>query len=355
MRKSNNIQNQGVESDETGHFRRGSGTSEGGKDAESDMLWQKLSQKKEERILLRRKSKDYDEIDEGNSGDLGVTKERPTFVDYQLEDCELEEHENPGLILYRYRWVVLAAYFLTSAATGSVQGSLSTNRRIIDRLDNTMDENQLAIAKYSDLVLYLPANFISVWVIDTYGLKACISTGSLIMLAGSILRFMSPWTSLWVWFVGHVICMSSQAFLKNPVTKLASNWFGDKERGTATAIGIVSGPLGIFISKVLILSFFSEGDKTGATPLDETRAHWTGFIVTQSLVTIAMVSPALFLIRDKPPSPPSMVATKPRPVQTFAESYRGLLSNHNYLLIFLSFQCVNSVAIYGGEIQPFTD
>jgi hypothetical protein len=49
--------------------------------------------------------------------------------------------------------------------------------------------------------------------------------------------------------------------LKNPVTKLASNWFGDKERGLATAIGIVSGPLGIFISKALIMTNFENQDK----------------------------------------------------------------------------------------------
>lgn len=139
------------------------------------------------------------------------------------------------------------------------------------------------------------------------------------------------------------------------MTKLASNWFGDKERGTATSIGIVSGPLGIFISKVLILSFFDEGDKQGMTPLEETRGHWHGFIFTQSLITMCMVTPALLLVREKPPSPPSIVATKPRPVQTFAQSYRGLLTNHNYILIFWYFQCVNTVAIYGGEIQPFTD
>lgn len=121
----------------------------------------------------------------------------------------LEDNEQPGLILYRYRWVVLFAYFLTSAATGAVQGSLSTNRKIIDRLDNALDEDHLAMAKYSDLVLYFPANFFSVWVIDHYGLKTCISIGSLIMLGGSILRFFSIWSSLWLWFVGHIICMSS--------------------------------------------------------------------------------------------------------------------------------------------------
>jgi sugar phosphate permease len=193
-------------------------------------------------------------------GNLGyINPNDKTIVEYNIPMATMfKNNENPGLILYRYRWVVLIAYFLTSAATGSVQGSLSTNRKIIDRLEPTLNESDLAIAKYSDLVLYLPANFLSVWMIEKYGLRFCISFGSCVMLIGSCIRLLSLFSSLWVWFCGHIICMSSQAFLKNPVTKLASNWFGDKERGTATAIGIVSGPLGIFISKVLILSFFNE-------------------------------------------------------------------------------------------------
>ena len=58
-----------------------------------------------------------------------------------------------------------------------------------------------------------------------------------------------------------------------------------------------------------------EGD--GGTSVEATRARFELFILIISLLTIAMVLPALFLIREKPPSPPSMVATKPRPVQTF--------------------------------------
>lgn len=68
-----------------------------------------------------------------------------------------------------------------------------------------------------------------------------------------------------------------------------------------------------------------------------------------------MVIPALFLIREKPPSPPSMVATKPRPVQTFGEAFSGLLSNNNFMLIFLYFNCANTVGIYNGEIDSFTN
>lgn len=67
------------------------------------------------------------------------------------------------------------------------------------------------------------------------------------------------------------------------------------------------------------------------------------------------VLPSLFFIREKPPSPPSMIATKPRPVQTLFEAARYCFSNVNYVFIFLYFQCVNTVAIYNSEIEPFTN
>jgi len=160
----------------------------------------------------------------------------------------LKEGDKPSLILYKYRWVVLFAYFLTSTSTGALTGSLSTNRAIIDKISPDIGGEQLVWAKYSDLVLYLPLNFTSIWVIENYGLKTCISIGSIIMIIGSVMRIMCMFTTLWMWFVGHIVCAASQAFLKNPVSKLASNWFGDKERGFATSIGLVSTPLGIFIS-----------------------------------------------------------------------------------------------------------
>ena len=181
-----------------------------------------------------------------------------------------------------------------------------------------MDKEELDFAKYSDLVLYFPMNFASIWLIENYGLKKCISFGSIIMILGTALRLISTCSSIWWWYAGHIICMSAQAYLKNPVTKLASNWFGDKERGLATAIGIVSGPLGIFISKILIITNFDDKDKKdyseGGNTIEVTAARFNTFILIHSIITIAMVTPALILIKDKPPSPPSMVATKPRPV-----------------------------------------
>lgn len=100
------------------------------------------------------------------------------------------DNEKPSLILYKYRWVVLFTFFLTSCSTGALTGSLSTNRRIIDRIGgNSMDRDVLQLAKYADMVLYFPINFASIWVIENFGLKRCISIGSMIMIAGSALRF----------------------------------------------------------------------------------------------------------------------------------------------------------------------
>lgn len=53
-----------------------------------------------------------------------------TTKDYDI-NIILTEQEKPNLILYKYRWIVLFAFFLTSSATGALQGSLSTNRDII--------------------------------------------------------------------------------------------------------------------------------------------------------------------------------------------------------------------------------
>ena len=59
------------------------------------------------------------------------------------------------------------------------------------------------------MVLYFPMNFASIWVIENYGLKKCISIGSIIMIAGSALRFSQVFTSIYVWYFGHIICATS--------------------------------------------------------------------------------------------------------------------------------------------------
>ena len=87
-----------------------------------------------EKLLKKRTGKDSDssddEIDHDNNENRKSRAVSRVTRDYDI-DVQLKEGESPNLILYRYRWVVLATYFMSSAATGSLQGSLSTNREII--------------------------------------------------------------------------------------------------------------------------------------------------------------------------------------------------------------------------------
>ncbi len=51
----------------------------------------------------------------------------------------------------------------------------------------------------------------------------------------------------------------------NNASKLASNWFGDKERGIATAVGSMAVPIGMLISFVLPNAIISNNDDKDIT------------------------------------------------------------------------------------------
>lgn len=124
--------------------------------------------------------------------------------------------------------------------------------------------------------------------------------------------------------------------MRNPVTKLTNNWFGENERGIATGISIMSGPAGIFISKILIQTIMWNDDKEEINRL-RARSNYEFFVLANSIIVTLMIIPAFFLIRDEPPTPPSKVASKARPHFSIWKSTKLILKNHEYLLVFIHF------------------
>jgi MFS family permease len=141
---------------------------------------------------------------------------------------------------------VLFSYFLASVSIGTVAGS--TNYSIFLRIgDDTkpkMKRRDFDMVTYCDLFLSFPTNFLAVYIVEKHGLRACIALGCIIMIVGSVIRGITCFQDfdIWWWYYGHMVATSASQFLKAPSTKLASSWFGDKERGFATAIGIISLP-----------------------------------------------------------------------------------------------------------------
>ena len=78
------------------------------------------------------KGKGDRDFEESSVASKKTSGEDKTVKDYDI-NVILTDQEKPNLILYKYRWIVLFSFFLTSSATGALQGSLSTNRNIIDK------------------------------------------------------------------------------------------------------------------------------------------------------------------------------------------------------------------------------
>jgi hypothetical protein len=98
----------------------------------------------------------------------------------------------------------------------------------------------------------------------------------------------------------------------------------------------MAGPLGILICKVLIQSIMWNDDKL-PEHAHRGRLHYEFFIIANALVVALMVLPSFFMLREKPPTPPSKVASKIRPHFSMREAWNMIMSNKDYLIVFAHF------------------
>ena len=108
--------------------------------AEKEKLKKKKTNAKiEEEAQRDEDDSDYDAEIEDEKRMSKFSESARSVKDYDI-NFHLKDNEAPSLILYKYRWIVLFAYFLSSTATGAVQGSLSENRAIIDKIDEFLPD-----------------------------------------------------------------------------------------------------------------------------------------------------------------------------------------------------------------------
>jgi len=83
---------------------------------------------------------------------------------------------------------------------------------------------------------------------------------------------------------------------------MASLWFGDKEKGIATAAGSMSLPFGCLLSLLLPNAFINDF----TTPEDIISKFHLYLLVSTIIITLFAL-PALIFLRESPPSPPSVL------------------------------------------------
>jgi MFS family permease len=164
----------------------------------------------------------------------------------------LDSHGNPKLILYKYRWVVLISYSLALVSLGMLGSTCTTSASLVKEIYG-LSVFGANLANFSYFIMYTPSSLVAIAVFKRYGAKVSIIIGCVFYLIGAWLRLFVLFSgdSFTVFYVGSFVAAIGQPFLMMLTSKIASNWFGDKERAIASAIGLSGSAIGSAISFVL--------------------------------------------------------------------------------------------------------
>ncbi len=221
--------------------------------------------------------------------------------------------------LYPWRWVVLAGFMLINvmvqvlwicyAPVASIAaGAYGVQTADVDLLANLF------------LLIYLPVACPAAWAVDTFGFKKAVGFGAIFMAVFGLLRAALP-SSYAAALIGTIGISVGQPFLLTAFTKLAAEWFPQKQRATITGVIFLSLFLGIGLGEALSPSMVSA----------------YGFGGMQLIYGIgAAAASVLFLVfaRAKPPTPASPPGEEVRALML--DGLKRILKNRNVYILALA-------------------
>jgi MFS family permease len=131
--------------------------------------------------------------------------------------------------------------------------------------------------------------FPAAWAIDYFGFKKAVGFGATLMAIFGLLRAFFPYNYT-VALIGSIGIAVGQPFLLNAFTKLAAQWFPQKQRATITGIVFLAMFVGIGLGEALgpgLLSAF----------------QFKGMQMIYGVATLIAVALFLVFARSKPPTP----------------------------------------------------
>jgi len=194
---------------------------------------------------------------------------------------------------YPYRWLVLLAFCVLSAA---VQVQWLTFAPIAREARGYFAVSALQVDLLSLVFMgvYLIASIPASFAIDTYGLAAGVRTGAALTLGFALARAAFP-SSYGLVLVAQIGLAVGQPFVLNAATKLASQWFPLRERALAVGLATLSQFLGIIAVMVAMPELIA--GRPIAVALPRALWLWAGLAGVAALFAVACV-------RERPPSAP---------------------------------------------------
>ena len=112
-----------------------------------------------------------------------------------------------------------------------------------------------------------------------------------------------------------------------------NRWFGDKERGLATALMTLGLPAGQAISFTLVGLWFRNEE-------DDIKESFKNLVMLQAVITVALWCFFCLVMKERPDDLPSSVAEVPYEYHDFWQSFKNVGQNTNFVLLIIAFGLV---------------
>jgi MFS family permease len=254
--------------------------------------------------------------------------------------------------VYKYRWVVLVAYmflaiviqvqWLTHAPIARAAEVFYAGQFNPDSLFN------IDFIAMSYMLVFLLMCIPASYIIDTFGIKTGLGIGAFMTAIFSLLKgfYGSDFTIV---LIAQIGLAAAQPFIINAVTAVTARWFPLRERGMAAGFAALAQYLGIITAMAITpLLVVNTPELAGYGNGIDTMLLWYGIIT--AVISVA----AFILIREKPPTSPSVTEYTHT---SFFEGFKYIFKNRSMvitlLLFFIGLGLFNTVSSMVDSIAGF--
>jgi MFS transporter, FLVCR family, feline leukemia virus subgroup C receptor-related protein len=223
------------------------------------------------------------------------------------------------LTLYPERWCVLLAFCLLSMSSSWMWITWSPLAYLVAEAWNVPDsyvDDLSGIYMY----VYVLGSFVSLYlVVNHWGLYKGLAVGATFNMVGALVRYYFAHDYNMV-YIGTLLCAVAQTFTLSTPPLIAASWFGETERATATALGVLANQMGtaLGLGMTSFIDFTSlplDGNLNGnvtvsMADVDVTKLalHWPRlerYLHFQLWISVTAFILVLSFVSDRPPTPPS--------------------------------------------------
>jgi len=233
-----------------------------------------------------------------------------------------------GVSVSPYRWVVLALFMLPAIATQVQWITFAPIAKDAAALFSGGRTGAIDLLAIVFMLVYIPVSFPASWCIDKFGLKWGTGIGVIILGLSGFLRIFAP-DYAWL-LVFQIGCAVGQPFVLNSFTKVAANWFPEKEEALASGLATMSLFIGLlaamFAGDFVLAHYRANGDPRGGISL---------ILIIYGVFSLASMVLYLVFVKDKPKTPPNPIAAEKK--VSIRVGIRALFRNRDFLYLLCAF------------------